>query len=71
MLKVHEQDMMETFSPPFEMCVKEGEVSSLMCSYNSVNGIPTCADPKLLNDTIRGEWNFQGYMILILVILGD
>ena len=59
-MKVTEQDMVETFLRPFEMCVKEGDVSSVMCSYNRVNGIPTCADPKLLSDTIRGDWNLHG-----------
>lgn len=58
-----EQDMRETFLRPFEMCVKEGDVTSVMCSYNKVNGIPTCADPKLLKDTVRGEWNLHGYAL--------
>ncbi|KAJ9168829.1 hypothetical protein P3X46_020313 [Hevea brasiliensis] len=61
--KVTEQDMVETFNRPFEMCVKDGDASSLMCSYNRVNGIPTCADPKLLNETVRGEWNLHGYIV--------
>ncbi|CAH9055689.1 unnamed protein product [Cuscuta europaea] len=61
--RVTEQDMMETFVKPFEMCVKEGDVASVMCSYNRLNGIPTCADPKLLKDTIRGEWNLHGYIV--------
>ncbi|KAH9797694.1 Fn3 like domain-containing protein [Citrus sinensis] len=61
--RVTEQDMQETFILPFEMCVNEGDVSSVMCSYNRVNGIPTCADPKLLNQTIRGDWNFHGYIV--------
>ncbi|KAJ0017072.1 hypothetical protein Pint_10025 [Pistacia integerrima] len=61
--RVHEQDMVETFLRPFEMCVKDGDVSSVMCSYNRVNGIPTCADPKLLNQTIRGEWDLHGYIV--------
>ncbi|OVA13542.1 WD40 repeat [Macleaya cordata] len=61
--KVTEQDMVETFVRPFEMCVKEGDVSSVMCSYNRVNGIPTCADAKLLNQTIRGEWALHGYIV--------
>ncbi|KAL7129715.1 hypothetical protein ABFS83_13G086800 [Erythranthe nasuta] len=60
---VTEQDMMETFQRPFEMCVKEGDVSSVMCSYNKINGIPACADPRLLKDTIRGEWNLRGYIV--------
>ncbi|KAJ8758836.1 hypothetical protein K2173_002615 [Erythroxylum novogranatense] len=61
--RVTEQDMVETFLRPFEMCVKEGDVSSVMCSYNRVNGIPTCADPKLLNQTIRQDWNLHGYIV--------
>ncbi|KAF9589066.1 hypothetical protein IFM89_018328 [Coptis chinensis] len=42
------------------MCVKEGDATSLMCSYNRVNGVPACADPKLLNETIRGLWDLHG-----------
>ncbi|KAJ0103629.1 hypothetical protein Patl1_04210 [Pistacia atlantica] len=61
--RVTEQDMEETFQRPFEMCVKEGDASSVMCSYNRVNGIPTCADPKLLNQTLRGEWDLHGYIV--------
>ena len=61
-MKVTEQDMVETFVRPFEMCVKDGDVSSIMCSYNRVNGIPTCANPVLLKETIRQNWNFNGYL---------
>ena len=53
--------MIETFVRPFEMCVKDGDVSSVMCSYNRINGIPACADHRLLHDTIRGEWDLHGY----------
>ena len=55
-----EQDMVETFNRPFEMCVKEGDVSSVMCSYNRINGIPACADAYLLKKTIRGDYNLHG-----------
>lgn len=65
-MKVHEQDMVETFLRPFEMCVKDGDVVSVMCSYNKVNGIPTCADPQLLKNTIRGEWDLHGYLLLYI-----
>ncbi|KAH7522757.1 hypothetical protein FEM48_Zijuj07G0172300 [Ziziphus jujuba var. spinosa] len=61
--KVTEQDMMETFLRPFEMCVKDGDVSSVMCSYNRVNGIPTCADPNLLKGTIRDKWDLHEYIV--------
>ncbi|XP_022893830.1 beta-xylosidase/alpha-L-arabinofuranosidase 2-like [Olea europaea var. sylvestris] len=60
---VTEQDMLETFQKPFEMCVKEGDVMSVMCSFNRINGIPACADQKLLKDTLRGEWDLHGYIV--------
>lgn len=51
---------METFLRPFEMCVKEGDVSSVMCSYNKVNGKPTYADTDLLKNKLRGQWELNG-----------
>ncbi|KAJ6940840.1 beta-D-xylosidase 2 [Populus alba x Populus x berolinensis] len=61
--QVSKQDMEDTFDVPFRMCVKEGKVASVMCSYNQVNGIPTCADPKLLKKTVRGRWKLDGYIV--------
>ena len=60
-MKVTEQDLAETFNRPFQMCVQNGDVSSVMCSYNRVNGIPACADPILLKQTVREDWNLHGY----------
>ncbi|CAL9132296.1 unnamed protein product [Musa acuminata var. zebrina] len=61
--RVTEQDMVETFVRPFEMCVKEGDASSIMCSYNRVNGVPACADAKLLSQTLRNDWQLHGYIV--------
>ena len=33
-----------------------------MCSYNALNGVPTCADKALLTDLARGTWGFDGYI---------
>ena len=52
--------MTETFLRPFEMCVKEGDTSSVMCSFNNINGIPPCADPRFLKGVIREQWNLHG-----------
>ncbi|KAI4304465.1 hypothetical protein MLD38_039970 [Melastoma candidum] len=60
---VTERDMVETLLGPFETCVKDGDVSSVMCSYSRVNGIPTCTDPKLLQETIRGDWGLHGCIV--------
>ena len=32
------------------------------CSYNAVNGVPSCANPWLLETVARGEWGFDGYI---------
>ncbi|KAK1647689.1 hypothetical protein QYE76_065494 [Lolium multiflorum] len=61
--RVEERDMVETFQRPFEMCVRDGDVSSVMCSYNRVNGIPACADARLLSGTIRRDWGLHGYIV--------
>lgn len=61
--KVSKQDIEDTFNVPFRACVVEGKVASVMCSYNQVNGIPTCADPKLLHGIVRGSWHLNGYIV--------
>ncbi|KAF8115736.1 hypothetical protein N665_0025s0191 [Sinapis alba] len=60
---VNQQDMDDTFQPPFKSCVVDGNVASVMCSYNQVNGKPTCADPDLLSGVIRGQWKLNGYIV--------
>ncbi|KAG8655672.1 hypothetical protein MANES_04G057600v8 [Manihot esculenta] len=60
---VTKQDMDDTFQPPFKSCVLDGNVASVMCSYNQVNGKPTCADPDLLSGVIRGQWKLNGYIV--------
>lgn len=39
---VNDRDLWETYLPVFEACVERGLAQSVMCSYNSLNGIPTC-----------------------------
>lgn len=59
-LQVTVQDLEDTFQPPFKSCVEEGRASGIMCSYNQVNGVPTCADYNLLTKTARELWGFYG-----------
>ncbi|CAK9165612.1 unnamed protein product [Ilex paraguariensis] len=56
------QDLADTYQPPFESCIKQGEASGIMCAYNRVNGVPNCADHNLLSHVARGQWSFQGYI---------
>ncbi|CAL4986228.1 unnamed protein product [Urochloa decumbens] len=60
---VSPQDLEDTFNVPFRACVTAGNVAAVMCSYNQVNGVPTCADEAFLKGTIRGEWGLDGYIV--------
>ncbi|KAG0476180.1 hypothetical protein HPP92_013021 [Vanilla planifolia] len=59
--KVSEQDMEDTYQPPFRACIEEGGASCLMCSYNQINGVPSCARGDLLRK-IKEDWGFHGYV---------
>ncbi|KAI3920005.1 hypothetical protein MKW98_001261 [Papaver atlanticum] len=56
------QDLADTYQPPFRSCITEGKASGIMCSYNRVNGVPSCADYNLLSTTARAKWSFKGYI---------
>jgi len=56
------KDFMETYVPAFETLVKEGKVESVMCAYNSTFGKPCCGSSFLLNDLLRKQWGFTGYV---------
>lgn len=61
--RVSEADLRDTYLPQFEMAVKEGGAFSVMCSYNRVDGEPACASPRLLQQILRDEWKFPGYVV--------
>jgi beta-glucosidase len=52
----------ELYLLPFEMAVRDGDVASVMCSYNSVNGPHACDDKHHLTDVLRRQWGFKGYV---------
>ncbi|KAK7737380.1 hypothetical protein SLS53_006685 [Cytospora paraplurivora] len=54
------QDLVEYYLPSFQTCARDAKVGGFMCSYNAVNGVPTCADSWLLNDVLREHWNWTG-----------
>jgi beta-glucosidase len=58
---VSEKDLAETYLPVFKELVEAG-VAGIMGAYNRLNGVPCCANKRLLLDTARGLWNFRGYI---------
>ncbi|KAH8092032.1 xylan 1,4-beta-xylosidase [Aureococcus anophagefferens] len=59
---VTQRDLVDSYMVPFQACVEKGKVSSLMCSYNAVNGVPSCANDWLLRTVARDAWHFDGYI---------
>lgn len=59
---VDEQDLRETYLPAFKACVKEAGVEVVMGAYNRTNDEPCCGSKRLLQDILRGEWEFKGHV---------
>jgi beta-glucosidase len=62
-VKVSPRDLVDTYLPAFHAAVTEGRAESVMCAYNAVDGLPACANPRLLQHYLRDEWKFQGHVV--------
>lgn len=52
----------ETYLPPFKAAVEAG-VSTLMNSFNDINGIPASGNKYILRDILKGKWKFKGFVV--------
>lgn len=59
---VGERTLRELHLYPFEAAVKEANIYSIMPSYHEVDGVPLHANQWLLDDILRKEWGFDGYI---------
>lgn len=57
-----ERTIREVFFPPFEEGVKAGAMS-LMTAHNELNGIPCHSNEWLMENVLRGEWGFKGFVV--------
>ncbi len=62
-MNISDRDLFETYLPQFERVVREDEVAGVMGAYNSVDGVPCCANSFLLTDLLRKKWGFDGYVV--------
>lgn len=46
----------------FKAAVQEGNVASIMCAYNGLNGYPMCASP-MIQEILRNEYKFDGFVV--------
>ncbi len=57
------RELREVYLEPFRACVEEGGARGIMSSYNSVDGVPSSANRKLLRDILKDEWGFKGIVV--------
>ncbi|MGH9608003.1 MAG: glycoside hydrolase family 3 C-terminal domain-containing protein [Terracidiphilus sp.] len=60
---VSKHDLEDTYLPAFRAAIVDGHADSIMCAYTALNGQPACASQFLLQHTLRGAWQFQGYVV--------
>jgi beta-glucosidase len=62
-VQIEERAARESDLLAFEIAVKDSNVQSVMCSYNLVNGVYACEHPHLLNEVLKTDWGFKGFVM--------
>lgn len=57
------KDLWETYLPAFEALATEADVEAFMGAYNRVNGEPCCGHHYLMEEVLRGKWEFDGHYV--------
>jgi beta-glucosidase len=47
----------------FQLAIERGDPGSVMCSYNKVDGDFACENDWLLNQVLKGDWGYRGYVM--------
>lgn len=61
--KIDERTLREIYLASFEDAVKQGKPATVMCSYNTLNGVMCSANKRTLTDILRTEWGFEGVVV--------
>src|SRR6266542_931540 len=59
---VDERTMREIYLPAFEAAVRDGHSATVMCAYPKINGTFNCENPLVLNQILKKEWGFDGFV---------
>lgn len=61
--EIDERTLREIYLSAFEHIVKTAAPTTVMCSYNRINGVYSSENRWLLTDVLRGEWGFDGLVM--------
>ncbi len=62
-IDVDQRDLLETYLPAFEASIEEADAQSVMCAYNAFRGDACCGSKLLLEDFLRKDFGFSGYVV--------
>ena len=60
---VPERTLRDFYLPQFKAGIMAGRASSIMSSYNGINGMPNAENKMMLTDILRNEWGFKGFVV--------
>jgi beta-glucosidase len=58
-----ERAMRESDLFAFELAIEQGHPGAVMCGYNKINGIYDCSNAHLLNDVLKHDWKYPGWVM--------
>ena len=61
--RIGEQALRESDLLAFELAIARGKPGSVMCAYNKVNGDWACENDHLLNQVLKRDWNYKGWVM--------
>jgi beta-glucosidase len=59
---IPENELRNVYLPPFKAALEAG-VSTFMCSFSDLNGVPAAGNEFLMKQILRQEWNFEGFVV--------
>jgi len=68
---VTRRELYDTYLPAFKKLVQDAKVEAVMGAYNRLYGEVCCASQLLIEDILRGEWQFEGHFVSDCWALAD
>jgi len=62
-INISDADARESDLLAFEIAIEHGDPGSVMCAYNRVNNVYACESDYLLNQVLKGDWGYRGFVM--------
>jgi beta-glucosidase len=60
---ISDTDARESDLLAFEIALEHGDPGAIMCSYNRINNVYACENSYLLNEVLKGDWGYKGFVL--------